>query len=177
MKIATAPMAATSDVKSNPWANNTAMSTMAIRSSMTASANRNTRMLAGSPRPTRAINPSANAMSVATGMGQPRANSGPAITRYTIAGTATPATAAIAGASARDGEFNSPRVSSCRSSTATMKKKSASSPSVIQWLTLRLSDVPAIVIFWWLSSMRPGPATLLARTSPSTAATRSDIAE
>ena len=55
----------------NCCVNNTAISTMAPRSSMTASASRKMRSAGGAPRPSSASTPSANAMSVAVGIGQP----------------------------------------------------------------------------------------------------------
>jgi hypothetical protein len=58
--------------------NNTAISTMAPRSSITASASRKIRSDAGARDPTRASTPSANAMSVAVGIGHPASDSPPA---------------------------------------------------------------------------------------------------
>ena len=55
------------------------------------------------------------------------------------AGTTTPPIAAIAGSIAFESELSSPMTSSRFSSTATMKKKIASSPSLIQWPVERSS--------------------------------------
>ena len=87
----------------------------------------------GRNRPNTASTPSAKAMSVAVGIGQPSTVGVPAVNaRKIAAGTITPPSAAIAGSSALESEFSSPMTSSRFSSTATMKKKIASSPSLIQ---------------------------------------------
>ena len=110
-----------------------AMMRIAMRSSSTASASRKMRTRVGRNRPNTASTPSAKAMSVAVGMGQPSTVGVPAVNaRKIAAGTTTPPTAAIAGSSAFEREFSSPITSSRFSSTATMKKKIASRPSLIQ---------------------------------------------
>ncbi len=77
-------------------------------------------------------------MSVAVGTGQPFARPSPkppvapTTPRNTTAGTAMPPIAAMPGTTAFENESSDPSVSSCFSSIATMKKNTASSPSLIQ---------------------------------------------
>ncbi len=75
----TATRAAASSPRFTLLVKTTAMNTMPTMSSMIASARRKIRRRPGSPLPKIAKTPSANAMSVAVGMGQPAAASDPAV--------------------------------------------------------------------------------------------------
>lgn len=174
---ASATTAPTRARKSVSWANTTAMMMIAMRSSSTASASRNTRMPLGSPRPNMASTPSANAMSVAVGIGHPCVYGVPAVTsRKTPAGTSTPPTAAMAGMIAVLGFDSSPSTSSCLSSMATSRKKTASSPSLIQCAIDRSRPRAPSGRCASSSRSRPGPTGEFATTRPSTAAVRSAMA-
>ena len=161
---------------------NTAMSRIATRSSSTASASRKTRTPAGRARPNVASTPRAKAMSVAVGTGHPFASpssmppSAPTTPRNTSAGTAMPPTAAMPGTTAFETEFSDPAVSLCFSSTATMKKNTASRPSLIQWPTDSSMPSAGMSRCAAFASRRKGPAAVLARTSPTTAARSSSTA-
>lgn len=173
-RVTTAPARAR---KSVSWANTTAMMMIAMRSSSTASASRNTRMPLGSPRPNMASTPSANAMSVAVGIGQPCVYCVPAVTsRKMPAGTSTPPTAAMAGMIAVLGFDSSPSTSSCFSSIATSRKKTASRPSLIQCAIDRSRPRAPSGRCASSSRSRPGPTGEFATTRPSTAAARSAMA-
>ena len=88
-------------------------------------------------------------MSVAVGIGHPSPSPLPAAkARYTSAGTITPPTAAIAGWIAFFTLLSSPTTSSCLSSTATMKKKIASRPSLIQCPTLSFVSPKPRYVCW-----------------------------
>ena len=76
--------------------------------------------------------PSANAMSVAIGMPQPRALSPPAIARYSSAGTTMPPIAASTGRIAARSWRSSPVTSSRLISSPTTRKNNAISPSFTQ---------------------------------------------
>ena len=86
-------------------------------------------------------------------------------------GTRMPPAAAIAGCVAFPAEFSSPLVSSNCSSTATTKKKIASSPSLIQCST-ESSKTPGMPRYTCIALSTAGPAGLFATTRPSAAATR-----
>ena len=102
----------------------------------------------------------------------------PAVNATKIAaGTTTPPTAAIAGSIAFDSELSSPMTSSRLSSTATMKKNTASSPSVTQCPVDRSSWRIGISRWASFTSMNAGPKGRLAITRPSTAAARRSAAE
>ena len=116
-------------------------------------------------------------MSVAVGIGQPSTVGVPAVNaRKIAAGTITPPTAAIAGSSAFESELSSPMTSSRLSSTATMKKKIASRPSLIQCPAERSSRRNGISRCASFTSMNAGPKGRFAITRPSTAAARSRAA-
>ncbi len=106
------------------------MKMMPMMSSRIARASRKTRTREGSPLPNIASTPSANAISVAVGMGQPGAVvlSPPAISRYTAIGTSTPPVAAMAGCTALRGESSSPWVSSWRSSDGHHQEEDGEKP-------------------------------------------------
>ena len=76
--------------------------------------------------------PSANAMSVAIGIPQPRALSPPAIARYSSAGTTMPPIAASTGRIAARSWRSSPVTSSRLISNPTTRKNNAISPSFTQ---------------------------------------------
>ena len=100
---------------------------------------------AGTREPSRASTPSAKAVSVATGMPQPRAPSPPAFSaRKMAAGTSMPPTAASAGTPALRRPRSSPVVSSRLISRPTTKKNSAMSPSLIQWRRLSVTATSPI---------------------------------
>jgi|GEM_PF-4413506 len=155
-----------------------AMRTIAMRSSMTARARRNARTRAGRPRATSDSTPSANAMSVAVGIGQPAARAGSGTSRRKItAGAMTPPTAAMTGMNALRGLSSSPRVSSCRSSIAARKKKTARSPSVIQCPPERWMPSQGMSRYVSRTPRMPSPTGELASTSPSAAASTSRAAD
>ena len=90
--------------------------------------------------PSRLSTPTAIAMSVATGMPQPRLADVPAvIARKISAGTIMPPAAAIAGRAARRGSRSSPSTSSRLISSPTTKKKSVIKPLLIHSCSVRSS--------------------------------------
>jgi len=109
------------------------MITIAIRSSTTARVSRKTRSMGCTRGAMRPSIVTANAMSVAVGTAQPCTAGVPALkaTKMT-AGTATPPKAAATGTIAVDMRRSEPPANSRLSSSPTMKKKIASSPSAAQ---------------------------------------------
>ena len=102
------------------------MITMAARSSITASAVRNTRKPGGTREPSSASAPSENAMSVAVGTAQPRGASPPRIhasARKMPAGTTTPPAAANTGSEAARQVRSCPSTISRLISSPTSRKK------------------------------------------------------
>lgn len=112
-----APSSSGSSARSS--VNSTAMSVTAMMSSTTASDSSRTRTPAGSERATSARTPRAKAMSVATGIAQPREapSAPPATAKNTSAGMIMPPTAAIIGRAAERRSASSPTVSSRLTST------------------------------------------------------------
>lgn len=110
------------------------MTMIAPRSSTTASDSRNTRALEGRFDAVSARTPSANAMSVATGIAHARSIPGvPQPTpSATSAGTIIPPIAATIGSTACLNRDSSPMTSSRLSSSPATKKKIASRPSFAQ---------------------------------------------
>ena len=121
------------------------MMVIASRSSTTARVNRNVRNAAGRWVEMTARTATANAISVAVGMAQPRVASAPApaVKAAKIsAGTTMPPMAAAIGSAARRGSRRSPATNSRLSSRPTTKKKIASSPSAAQALSVRFKCSP-----------------------------------
>lgn len=145
---------------------------------MIASVSRNTRRAGGRNLPTTAITATANAMSVAVGIAQPRRASEPPaalITTKMRAGTTTPPIAAAIGRAARRGSRRRPATNSSFSSRPTTKKKIASRPSDAQAPTLSSRCSSGMPNVKSRTDSYQGAAGLLARTSAANvAASRSD---
>ena len=148
-----------------------AMSTIAIKSSKIARASRKMRACLGSPLPKIASTPSANAMSVAVGIGQPLIPSVPVFSRAKMtAGAITPPRAATIGTKAVDGFESTPLRNSYFSSRPATRKKVARSKSLTQCSMLRFRPSDAIPKSRFLKLRSCSPNGEFASTRPAIAA-------
>jgi len=109
-----------------------------------ASVSRKIRRDDGALRPITDSAATANAISVATGMGQPPEWPPKLIVKYITAGTIMPPNAALIGNTTLAGSDSSPCTSSRLSSRPTTKKKIVINPSLTQsWIDRSISNLPA----------------------------------
>jgi hypothetical protein len=126
------------------------MTSTAAMSSTMASAARKTLSPLGALGATIASAPSANAMSVAIAIAQPRdSGPGPITSRKTEAGTTTPPIAATIGSAACRIEESSPARNSRLISSPTSRKNSDINPSLIHWCSVSdrtCSPEPTLIV-------------------------------